>query len=78
MKPISGLKGGATQAGGNKKFKDLGASGQRMAKKTTAGNAGNSAPTEKGRNPFKAQKQEAAFTNPAGVMKGAGHTNFIN
>ena len=69
----------AKQAGSNKFYKNTGAVARRVAKPAANGKSGlPSGATAKGKNVFKATKQEAAFTNPTGVMKGAGCTRFVN
>ena len=74
-----GLKSGAKQTGANKMFKNAAAAARRKANKVVHGKTGlPSMPTAKGRGVFQSDKQQAAFTNPAGVMHGAGSCKFIN
>ena len=75
----AGMKSGAKQTGVNKMFKNQSAAARRVAVKVTHGKSGlPTAPTAKGRGVFESDKQQAAFTNPAGAMKGAGYCKFVN
>lgn len=77
--PKAGMKSGAKQTAGNKMFKDSGDVARRAAIKVVHGKSGLPAPaTAKGKTPFQVKTQQAAFTNPAGVIKhGAGATKFV-
>lgn len=75
----SGMKSGAKQTTANKFFKNKGDSAQRFAKKVPSGKSGLPSPvTAKGKNVFKSEVQESAFTNPKGVMShNAGACKFV-
>ena len=75
----AGMKTGAKQTGVNKMFKNQASAARRKAIKVVHGKSGlPNAPTSKGRGVFQATTQQTAFTNPTGVMKGAGSCKFVN
>lgn len=76
--PKAGMKAGAKQSGANKMFKNAKAPAKKSVGVVHGKSGMPSAPTAKGKSTFMAEKQQTAFTNPTGVMKGAGCTRFVN